>query len=167
MENTSIIFKENQKFDQWWLRAIIWAGAILVWWAFYNQIILGKPWGSNPGPDWLVIILVIVIGIGLPMLFFSIQLITTVTSENIRVRFFPFQFKGRIIPVSEIEKFEIRQYRPILEYGGWGVKYGKSGLAYNVKGNIGLQLYLKNGDKLLIGTQKKEFLQMALENATR
>ncbi|MFC1726680.1 DUF6141 family protein [candidate division KSB1 bacterium] len=167
MDNSQIIFKESQKFDQWWLRTIILAGSALVWWAFYNQIILEKPWGSNPGPDWLVIALVLIIGIGLPLLFFSIQLITIITADSIRIRFLPFQFKGRIIPVNEIERFEIRQYRPIFEYGGWGIKYGKSGLAYNVKGKTGLQLYLKNDDKILIGTQKKDFLKMAMENVIR
>jgi hypothetical protein len=36
--------------------------------------------------------------------------------------------------------------------------------AYNVKGNIGLQLGLKNGKKLLLGTQKGAEIEAALKN---
>ena len=35
-------------------------------------------------------------------------------------------------------------------------------LAYNVKGKMGLQLVLKNGKKILIGTQKTEELKQIL-----
>lgn len=45
-----------------------------------------------------------------------------------------------------------------LEYGGWGVRFGKGGKAFNVSGNRGLKLYLKSGRSLLIGTQKDKEL---------
>lgn len=52
---------------------------------------------------------------------------------------------------------------PIKEYGGWGIKGKFKSKAYNVSGNIGLQLYLKNGRKVLFGTQRQE----AIENAMK
>jgi len=42
-------------------------------------------------------------------------------------------------------------------------KGGKVGIAYNVKGNMGLQLYLKNGAKILIGTQKPAGVERAMK----
>jgi hypothetical protein len=47
------------------------------------------------------------------------------------------------------------------EYGGWGIKYGLvgAGKAYSVSGMQGLQLYLKDGSRLLIGTQKSQEIQ--------
>jgi hypothetical protein len=57
-----------------------------------------------------------------------------------------------------IEKYEVITYDPILDYGGWGIKYNRHGKAYNVSGNKGLQLYLKNGKRILIGTQKESEL---------
>ena len=51
---------------------------------------------------------------------------------------------------------EIREYKPIMEYGGWGIRGFGSNRALNIKGKIGLQLVFKNGQKLLIGTQKAD-----------
>ena len=49
------------------------------------------------------------------------------------------------------------------DYGGWGIKEGPKGKALIVKGNKGLQLFLKSGEKLLIGTQKHKAMQSYLE----
>ena len=62
--------------------------------------------------------------------------------------------KYKFFPFDEIESFKEREYRPIREYGGWGIRYGLSGKAYNVYGNKGLQLVLNNKKKILIGSQK-------------
>ncbi|AUC86670.1 hypothetical protein CW731_06850 [Polaribacter sp. ALD11] len=62
---------------------------------------------------------------------------------------------------NEISKVGIRTYLPISEFGGWGLRGGfffnkGKEKAVNVSGDIGIQLVLKNGEKLLIGTQKKQ-----------
>jgi hypothetical protein len=44
----------------------------------------------------------------------------------------------------------IIKYRPNLEYAGWGLKHG----SYTVKGTIAIKISLKNGETLIIGTQK-------------
>ena len=61
---------------------------------------------------------------------------------------------------------EVRQYKPLSEYGGWGLRYGSSGKAYNVSGNIGIQLHFKDGSTLLIGTNKKEEVEVVLKQIT-
>ena len=73
--------------------------------------------------------------------------------------------KERIISRESVKAFGIRQYKPLKEYGGWGIKYGmgRVGKAYNVKGNIGMQLELKNGQKVLFGTQRADAFQRAME----
>ena len=43
--------------------------AVLSWWPFIQQIIGGKPVGQNPAPDWLVWVIWLFIGLGLPFLF--------------------------------------------------------------------------------------------------
>ncbi|APG66435.1 hypothetical protein LPB136_06055 [Tenacibaculum todarodis] len=74
----------------------------------------------------------------------------------------------RNIPWKEIEKAHVRTYDPITEYGGWGLKGGafwnkKNGKAINISGDIGIQLELKNGKKLLIGTQKENEANQVLK----
>lgn len=66
-------------------------------------------------------------------------------------------------------KAYVRTYDALSEYGGWGLKGGalwnnSKGKAINVSGNIGIQLELKNGKKLLIGTQKKKEAENVLLN---
>ena len=68
-----------------------------------------------------------------------------------------------LIEVQEIERFEIRTYRAGSEFGGYGFRSRRtSGQSFTISGNIGLQLYLKNGKKLLIGTHKKQGIENAM-----
>lgn len=109
----------------------------------------------------------LIILILISILFLSFKLKTRIDEKGIYFQFFPFHFSYRLITWNEISTCEVRNYNAILEYGGWGLKNGfrkKKGIAYNVKGNIGLQLELKNGKKILIGTQKKEEIQRVIKN---
>jgi len=94
--------------------------------------------------------------LGFTYLFYSLKLITEVRNDGLYIRFFP--LSHRIIPFENIKYCEVRTYRPIKEYGGWGIRYGRKGKAYNVSGNRGVQLKLSEGKPLLIGSQKPEEL---------
>jgi len=100
------------------------------------------------------------------LLIFIFKLSTRIDEKGIHYQFFPFHFSMKTLLWSEITKAEIRTYDPIGEYGGWGLRYSfnkKKGNAVNVSGDIGIQLTLKNGKKLLIGTQKKEAVSRVLK----
>ena len=91
---------------------------------------------------------------------FTFKLQTRIDEKGIHYQFFPFHLKTRTIYWSQIKEVYVRKYDAISEYGGWGVKGGaiwnkKKGKSINVKGNIGIQLTLKNSEKILIGTQKE------------
>jgi hypothetical protein len=45
-------------------------------------------------------------------------------------------------------------YEPIAEYGGWGIRFGNKGMAYDVRGNKGIYITLTSGKHILIGTSK-------------
>ena len=64
-------------------------------------------------------------------------------------------------------RWEARTYRPLLEYGGWGIRYAPfgKGWAYNVHGSQGVQLELTNGKRILIGSQRAEELARAIGEA--
>lgn len=87
-------------------------------------------------------------------------MLTRVRKEGIEVMGTPLTFLRRRIGWEEIERIYARTYSPLLEYGGWGIRFGRSGTAYNIRGHQGIQLELKNGKKLLLGTQQpQEFLE--------
>ena len=165
-----ILFAENQRFDQPWLRiplVLLGIGNITLFaYGLFNQFILDQPWGDNPMSDTglvVVSLFTFFIWIGIFLLFQKSVLITSIGTECIQFRYPPFIAKNRTIKIEEIMELEIRKYKPLWEYGGYGIrtslKYGK---AFNVKGNTGLQLHLKNGKKILLGTQKRESMEWAI-----
>ncbi len=87
-----------------------------------------------------------------------------VTDEEVLIRFRPFHIRGRRVPLRDIAEVHARDYRPILEYGGWGIRLGGNGMAYNAYGDRGVQLVLKNGTRILIGSQRSEELAAALRD---
>lgn len=143
-------FSETQKFRQWW----VWAIVLLPCLGVMAVFMFAQPAEKNDlGMDvWVVMTLVSFISISIILL---LKLQTQIDAEKIRFKFSPFHFKYREIDWFDIEKAYIRTYNPLREYGGWGIRYGgKKGKAYNVRGNMGLQLELSNGKKILLGTQK-------------
>lgn len=98
------------------------------------------------------------------VLFYLIRLETIIKPDGIYYRFFPFQIKLKKILWADVSHIYIRKYNPIMEYGGWGLRYGflRSGKAYNVSGNYGLQLIFTDKKRFLIGTQKADEIQSVL-----
>lgn len=133
------------------------------WWmllpVFIPVVVVLCAWGSETDPAEkaeLMQALPIVIALeGLvAVLLFALRLTYSIDSTGITVAYFPF-IRQRTYLWGDVEAAYVRKYNPLGEYGGWGLKGGlKSGKAYNVWGNKGLQLTFKNGKKLLIGTQK-------------
>ncbi len=156
-------YKEIQRFRQKWIWVPLTGIFGLFLWAIIQQVILGNPWGTNPAPD-SILILISIIPIGLILLFYYSKLETKISEKGVEYRFTPFHLKRHKIDWNMIEYAELRKYDPIKEYGGWGIKFGKRGKAFNVSGNIGLELKLKNRKKtILFGTQNPEELKRVVE----
>jgi hypothetical protein len=108
--------------------------------------------------------LIIILLVGL--LFLKLKLKTRVDEKGIYYKYFPFHLSYKIITWESISKCYMRKYDGISEFGGWGIKFSfrkNKGKSFTTKGNIGLQIELKNGKKILIGTQKKEELERVLK----
>jgi hypothetical protein len=159
-----VLYKEEQKFGRHW----VWLGGLpltagsLIFFAIAinKQVIHGEPFGDNPMPDAGLLIsglFTVLVMIGMMLFFYKMKLVLEIRSDGIYYRYPPLINAFRKIAVKEIERIEVRKYNPLKEYGGWGIKTGtrQYGKAYNVSGTTGLQLYLKNGRKILFGTQRK------------
>lgn len=96
-------------------------------------------------------------------MFFKMRLTTEIKSDGIYFRYPPLIQKMQRIIKDDIERFEIINYKPVAEYGGWGIKSRPGKKAYTVSGNIALQIYLKNGRKILIGTQGKQAVEFVMK----
>lgn len=153
MANEILSFKETQRFRQWWiflLLLIIVGSEVYTLVHFFNGI----------NTSVAKVILFSLIKLAVIWLLLSAKLTTEIDKKAIRFCFFPFNLKQQSISWDQISRVYIREYNPILEYGGWGYRSGLfgKGKAVNVSGNIGLQLELKDGKRLLIGTNKREEL---------
>lgn len=152
-------FEERQRFRQPLIFLLLIGLLGLSIWGIIQQVILDKPFGNNPAPDY-VLILFSLVPILLILFFIFIQQRTYIDHKFVDVFITP--FGRRKISWDNIEEAYIRDYKPLLEYGGWGVRYGFGGrgVAYSVGGGRkGLQLKLKNGQKILIGTHKGDELK--------
>jgi hypothetical protein len=160
---TNSNFHEEQRFGQWWVWLLVITGAVLGWWGFIQQIILDQPWGTNPGPDWMIFLTWILIGIGLPLFFLFVKLVVNVSGDSVKIYFRP--LTRRIIPLDQIANFKARTYSPLGEYGGWGLRGLGKNRAYNISGNRGVELVLKDGRIVMIGSQRAEELAQAIQKA--
>ena len=165
--NGVLIYREEQKFAAW-LRWLVYISMGLAVWI--GVIALKKEFAEQSEPGTLEILLAVIVGIGVPIaiaaLFVFLKLETEVRSDGIYVRYLPFHIHFKRFAPEDLSEYYARQYKPILEYGGWGIRCGLfgKGKAYNVSGNKGVQLVFKNGKKLLIGSQNAEELEQAIRS---
>lgn len=139
--------------------------AALVWWSFIQQIVLGRPFGQDPASDWGVWLVWLFIGVGLPVLFVFIRLVLEVTPDAVVISYRP--LKKRRIPLADIDQAAVRTYNAIKEYGGWGIKgWSFKNVAYNVSGDRGVELTLRDGRRVMLGSQRPEELAQAIETQT-
>jgi len=139
-----VYFREAQQFRQWWLWMLLVVPAAMGIW--------------RQRLPWVVLLL-----LAAPLWFWFLRLITEVRDDGVHLHFF-LLWKKRVILFHEIRSAQARTYRPLMEYGGWGIRWGLSGQAYNVSGNQGVQLELAGGKRLLIGSQRPEELESAIQS---
>ena len=165
--NPGPVFHEVQRFRQTWIMLVVFVVAGLQWTAAVEQLLLGSTFGQNPMSDSTAFLFWIIFGIGLPILFFNSRLITEVHEDGVYFRFNPFHWSFRRIAFVDFAHCELRTYRAIREYGGWGLRMRFKGKAFIASGNRGVQFELKNGKRLLIGSQRAEEFWQAIPPKVR
>lgn len=167
-----LIFREEQALRQSfipWIIVLVWIFlAVFFGIGFYKQLYLGKPFGDDPTSDqqllWTGIGTIIFMGV-IFVLLLNVMLVTEVWTDGIRYKLTPFMRNLKFIPLDDIDSVQVEKYRPILEFGGWGIRrrlFSRK-TAYNFSGNIGLRITRKNGSQLMLGTRKQKELQQAIE----
>ena len=83
------------------------------------------------------------------------------TEQGVSIAF-RYLWPTRRIGFAEIVGLEVRRYNPLLEYGGWGVRLGPKGWGYMTTGKEGVQLRLRKGLPVLIGSARPRELEAAI-----
>jgi len=155
------LFAETQRFRH----PLLWVSLLGGVGVYLMALLRGMPGGSSEqglelGPALAgggTLLLVI-------LFFWTLRLETRLDDEGVYVRLPPLSPRGQRIPWREVDRAWVRSYRPIREYGGWGIRMGLGGRgrAWNVQGNTGLQLVLKDGRRILVGTARGSQLRVVL-----
>ena len=170
-QTTDVFFREEQRFNQFWIRLLLIGLVVMVvglyGYGLVEQLVYDRPWGNNPISDTGLVLAALAqaaLVAGLIWLFRAMRLVTEVRSDGLHVRFVPFVRKH--VPFASIRRCEARTYRPVAEYGGWGIRFGWGGRgkAYTVRGDRGVQLEFTDGKRLLIGSQRADELEAAIRS---
>lgn len=163
-----VVYREEQNFD-WRVYALAVLAEALIG--------LGLAWfsqkGHAPGPGGplqaLALELLAVAALCTPPLLVVglLRMTTEVTPTDLRVWFGWVPTYRRFVAAGAIRRIEVVTYRPLLDYGGWGIRTGRDGeRALNARGNRGVRLELSDGTRLMIGSQRPEALALAIEGTT-
>jgi membrane protein YdbS with pleckstrin-like domain len=165
----AVVYREEQNFD-WRVYALTFLAEVLVTLTLYGFYLHGHDPTTVNSPLGLVFTLAAVAGMVAPLLVVVglLRMTTEVTPTDIRVWFGWIPTYRRFVPIGHVQKIEVVSYRPLADYGGWGIHSGRDGeRVLNAKGNRGVRLELSDGTRLLIGSQRPEALAVAIERALR
>ena len=153
-------FTETQKFKPWVYGLIVLIVLISPIMITYRQM----QEHATATLNYDNILIALIVPVVIISMFLIMKLDTTLDSEGVKFRFFPIYMKHKVILWEDISTITTRKYSPLFDFGGWGIRFGLGGkgMAYNVSGNIGIQLVLKNNKKVLIGTQKQSEVEQFL-----
>ena len=162
MEPSKTEYSEKQRFRQWWIWIFVGASPAVFLWLLLQQMISGSPVGDNDFSDPILVIAGLIFGVGFPVFMYTTGLDTEVCEDGACIRFRPFHRKWVVFEFQDIRTAEALTYSPLMDYGGWGIRFGRGAKAYNVSGNKGVLLTLENGKTVLIGSQNHEMLNSVI-----
>ena len=146
-------FHEEQRFRDSWLWLIV----------LIPFVVAVSATLAAPRTPVEVTVLVVAVGIGVALLIGLARLETTVTGDAVVVTFHGL-WPTRRMRLEDIVEFAALHYG-LWDSGGWGVHLGLAGMTYNISGNEGVHFRLRNGGRVLVGTQRPGELAAAVAKA--
>lgn len=148
MKNKSM-FSETQGFLSNWMMV----GLLLVVLLFLLYRGTAAEWHARNLVGMIILVTIV-------LLLFSVRLRTHIDRAGVHVDFRPFVW-NQTWRWEDIESIHVKKYS-FWDYGGWGYRIGRSGMAYTTKGLYGFQVTFKNGKKIMVGTQKPDVVREIL-----
>lgn len=158
LQPPAVVYREEQYFD-WRVYVAIAVLGLLTG----IGLLRGRIWSTEIAVGLLI---------GLAFLMFVVVFLLHMTTEvgpgGITVWFGWAPTYPRGIAIDTIRSVEVVSYRPLADYGCWGVRSGRDGeKAFIARGTRGVRLELVDGTKVLIGSQRPEALASVLDHALR
>lgn len=84
------------------------------------------------------------------------KLIMHIRSDGIYVRFPPWQRKFAKYDWENIAEIFAKDYKPMQEFMGWGIRYAPGKIGFIVAGNSCIEIVFKNGNRVIVTTHSKD-----------
>lgn len=158
MNDAPVIYEERQKLNLGLLWLPILAPMLMMWYGFYQQIIKGRPVGTRPAPDAILIVLFVIFGLLFPYFMLKTALILQVRPDGFYFRYYPFHLRFHKVSWLDIKEAELITFSPVRDFGGYGIKYARGAKIYVAKGNKGLKITPLTGRQLIFSSDNPEML---------
>ncbi len=157
-----MLFREKQKFYLGPARIALAMPPLALIIITLRQIVWHHAWGNPPVTNGGLIFLTILLLLVYVRLI-TVRLVTELRSGELRVAMKGLLRRTRV-PIGNVLSAVAVQFDPAAEYGGFGVRSGPRGQAYIASGNQAVQLELRDGKKLLVGSHHpKELARTIIE----
>ena len=125
------------------------------------QVGLGHPWGKQPMSNagivgWTIFLWLIYFRL------ITVKLVTDVLPGELSVAMRGL-WRSYRISLAAVQSARVVTYDPMADWGGYGVRSTARGKAFIATGNKGVELALKKGGVVLVGSQRPDELVRALE----
>ncbi len=162
-----VVYREEQWFARWvygLLAAVMGVVCAALYFAPAGPVAAELP-GTNGGLPFALMI-----GMSLPPLLLVglLKMTTQVSATELQVWFGLVPTYRHVLSLDSIRGVEVVKYRPVLDCGGWGIRWHRGGgRVLNARGNRGVRLTLDDGSHLLVGSQRPEELARVIDGAIR
>jgi hypothetical protein len=142
------LFYEEQTFRQGRIRILLAVPPSILLVLVIWQVVLGHPWGKHPMSNaslvgWAIFLWLVYLRL------VRIRLVTELGPSELLVSMRGL-WRTRRIPLSDIKSFEVVKYDPVRDYGGYGIRITRHGIAYIAGGSDGVRLQLISGATVLV-----------------
>ena len=155
-----------------WVNLIIYGIGLFYFWIIIEVFLINQtPFDLSNLEHWIALIVPLFFP-GIPLLFGRLHIY--VKADKLFVEFGYVKIISQEIPLADIKVAEAVSYRPLRQFGGWGIRGGKIDgervSVYSLKGNTGVLLTLSKARrislsmtrKFLVGSLDPEVLARAL-----
>ena len=157
--------------ERTWAPAWVWVvvsgacllGVLASWHAAFRQAAPGGVVGGETLASALVGGGVLLLFVTMTSLFMCLDV--EVRSDHLLISFGPVRLVRRRIRYTDIESVSAVTYRPIREFGGWGIRGWGRKTAWTIRGNRAVRVTLLSGKEVYVGSGSPQRLAGRIEVA--
>jgi len=144
-----------------WVLALLWTACLAAAVATAGDLL-----GSEPTYAGIAILGLTLVFPALVALLFA-RLDVEVRADHVHIAFGPVQLFRKRIVVTHIESVRSLTYRPIRDFGGWGIRPRGSRTAWTIRGNRAVKVTLRSGKQVYVGSRYPQRLEERIRSAMK